>query len=396
MLARFSLYGFLKNQRYFEPFLVLLLLDSGLTFLAIGSLIAIREGTIAVLEVPSGAIADRFGRRRAMVASFAAYLVSFGLFATASSYASFAVAMLLFGFGDAFRTGTHKAMIFAWLKREGRTAEKTRIYGFTRSWSKLGSATSALIGAGLVIGTGNYEAVFWFAMAPYAVGLLNLATYPAALDGDDDDAPPRPLGALLRGAFRDSVRRGPVRTLIAESMGFEGLFAATKDYLQPVLLALALASTVGNLDDTQRTAALVGVVYFGLYLLAAAASRQAHRFARPRALWLAAAMAYGSLLVGIDAVAVAGFVALYALQNIWRPVLVSRLDDVSDSVAGATLLSVESQARRVATMALAPALGWAVDTTGAFWPLGVAGVAVALVGAARKVPAQPPKVNLRA
>ena len=29
MLFRFSLYGFLKNQRYFEPFLVLVLLDKG-------------------------------------------------------------------------------------------------------------------------------------------------------------------------------------------------------------------------------------------------------------------------------------------------------------------------------------------------------------------------------
>ena len=30
MLFRFSLYGFLKNQRYFEPFLVLVFLEKGL------------------------------------------------------------------------------------------------------------------------------------------------------------------------------------------------------------------------------------------------------------------------------------------------------------------------------------------------------------------------------
>ena len=35
MLFRFSLYGFLKNQRYFEPLLFLVLVDKGLSFTAI-------------------------------------------------------------------------------------------------------------------------------------------------------------------------------------------------------------------------------------------------------------------------------------------------------------------------------------------------------------------------
>ncbi len=383
MLARFSLYGFLKNQRYFEPFLVLFLLDRGLTFLAIGALVTVREGTIAALEIPSGAIADRFGRRRAMVGSFVAYIASFVLFATGATFGAFAAAMVLYAVGDSFRTGTHKAMIFRWLKLQGRTDEKTRVYGYTRSWSKLGSATSALIGAGLVLLTGSYDAVFWFAIGPYVVGILNLATYPAELDHDETTPP---VGTLLRTAIGDAIRPGPVRGLVVESMGFEGLHAATKDYLQPVLLAIAVAWAFGSdLGDARRAALLVGPVYFALFLLAAVASRHAHRASNSPALWVAAAAAYG--LVAADArLAVAGFVALVVLQNLWRPNLVSRIDDVSDSAAGATLLSVESQARRLATMALAPALGAAVDAAAGsanpFWPLGAAGAAGALLFAA--------------
>jgi uncharacterized membrane protein YfcA len=41
MLFRFSLYGFLKNQRYFEPFLVLAFLEKGLSFFEIGLLITL-------------------------------------------------------------------------------------------------------------------------------------------------------------------------------------------------------------------------------------------------------------------------------------------------------------------------------------------------------------------
>ena len=67
MLFRFSLYGFLKNQRYFEPFLVLALLEKGMSFFAIGGLIAFRELATNLFEIPSGSIADLLGRRRAML-----------------------------------------------------------------------------------------------------------------------------------------------------------------------------------------------------------------------------------------------------------------------------------------------------------------------------------------
>jgi len=147
MLTRFCLYGFLKNQQYFEPFLVLVLLDKGLSFFEIGLLVAFREVTVNLFEVASGAVADVYGRRRAMITSFAAYIVSFLLFGLASSLLALFAAMFFFGIGEAFRTGTHKAMIFAWLRSQGREKERTAVYGRTRSWSKLGSALSVVLAA---------------------------------------------------------------------------------------------------------------------------------------------------------------------------------------------------------------------------------------------------------
>ena len=89
MLFRFCLYGFLKNQRYFEPFLMLVFLDQGFSFFLIGLLLACRDLTVNLLEVPSGAIADSFGRRGAMVISFVAYIISFLILATATGTALF-------------------------------------------------------------------------------------------------------------------------------------------------------------------------------------------------------------------------------------------------------------------------------------------------------------------
>jgi len=60
-------------------------------------------------------------------------------------------AMFFFAIGEAFRTGTHKAMIFTWLRNRNRTDEKTEVYGYTRSWSKLGSAVSVVLSAGIQV-----------------------------------------------------------------------------------------------------------------------------------------------------------------------------------------------------------------------------------------------------
>ena len=55
-------------------------MEKGLTFLQIGTLYAIREIAINILEIPSGFAADALGRRRTMVAAFLAYIVSFIVF----------------------------------------------------------------------------------------------------------------------------------------------------------------------------------------------------------------------------------------------------------------------------------------------------------------------------
>jgi MFS family permease len=243
MRRRFSLYGFLKNQRYFEPFLWLAFLDRGLTFLDIGLLIAVREAVIVALEAPSGALADALGRRRAMILSFVAYVVAFPLLAFAAGPVALAAGMAAYGVGDAFRTGTHKAMIFAWLAGQGRQDERTEFYGYTRSWSKIGSAVSIVVGAALVLGLERYEPLFLLATAPYLAGIVNFLGYPADLDGTG-----RARKAKVKAVLRSGVRRcwgnRRLRRLLAESMGFEGLFHAIKDYLQPVLAMVAATHLV--------------------------------------------------------------------------------------------------------------------------------------------------------
>jgi hypothetical protein len=91
------------------------------------------------------------------------------------------------------------------------------------------------------------------------------------------------------------------------------------------------------------------------------------------------------------------FVLMHLMQNLWRPVLISRIDECSDPEMGATVLSVESQTRRLVTMLLAPLVGAAVDAVerhelgGEFWVIGALGVTVSTLALTGRRKATPPE-----
>jgi len=399
MIKHFSLYGFLKNQRYFEPFIVLFFLQQGLSFTQIGFLVGFRELLINLMEIPSGAVADLFGRRRSMILSFAAYIISFAVFGFSRVYWHFFVAMFFFAIGEAFRTGTHKAMIFTWLRIEGRLDEKTKVYGYTRSWSKIGSAVSTVLAVALVLLTDNYAYVFFFAIIPYIAGLVNFMTYPRELEGQPSEKMSiRGVAVHLWECIRLSVVVRQLRRLIVESMSFEGVYKAVQDYLQPIVKNMALLIPIFiTWGETRRSAVMIGIVYVVLYLVSAYASRSSHRLANyaggeercGRLLWKVVFVIYVALIpllfFGYYYIAVIGFIALALLQNFWRPVLISRFDAFASETQGATVLSIESQAKSVSTMVVAPILGAAVDFVqgrglgGEFWPVAAVAAVVALV-----------------
>jgi hypothetical protein len=408
MLLRFSLYGFLKNQQYYEPFIILAFLEKGLSFSLIGVLVGVREISTVLLEIPSGAVADLYGRRRSMIASFTAYVASFVLLASMTDFVWLLIAMVLFSVGDAFRTGTHKAMIFDWLRREGRTDERTKVYGYTRSWSKIGSAMSALLAALFVVVSGSYASVFWLSVIPYVINIVNFAGYPKYLDGEKRER--LSLGrahSLALSVVKEAFSNAGLRRLFIESMCLEGIFKVNKDYLQPVLEKLALAIPLAailpfaasNLTHTQKGAVVIGVVFALNFLLMSLSSRWSHRVGarlggeEPLAayLWAANLVCYtlmtASLILGLMLPSILFFILAGMIQNLFRPAQISRFDKHGAPETGATLLSVESQAKALLAAIVAPVVGLAVDHLQAlgysgvhpFWPAAALGVVTALI-----------------
>jgi MFS family permease len=373
MFRRFALYGFLKNLRLYEPFLILALREGGLSYTQIGLLYSVRALLTNLLEIPSGLLADAWGRRTALLIAFASYIAAFVLFYVADSFATYAVAMACFGIGEAFRSGTHKALILAYLTGEGRENERIAYYGSTRAASQMGSAINSLIAAALVIYAGSYQFLFLAAVLPYVLGMANVATYPRALDVPVQGATYR---SAFRGFSRILKRPGAIRAMI-NAASFTSCFKASKDYIQPLVATAAVAIPLSfGLGETGRSAVLVGLVYFVIFLVAGASSRSAKRVSeRFRGLYRAVNATYllGAvvfLLAGLGtyraaaAVPIVLFVVVYMLQNLRKPMTVAfTTQQIPDEVM-ASGLSAESQMTTLLEMLLAPLIGLLADRVG--------------------------------
>ncbi|MBK6998492.1 MAG: MFS transporter [Rhodoferax sp.] len=399
MIFRFSLYGFLKNQRYFEPFMMLFLLGSGNSFASVGFLIGFRELCINATNIPAGAIADIYGRRRCMLFSYLAYITAFLCFGLCPNELFYLfIAVFFFGIGEAFREGTHKSMIFTWLRLNDRLGEKTKVYGYTRSWSKIGSAVSIPIATAIAYYTDNLQMLFLAALLPYSIGFIALASYPKELDGSrQGEVSIRRVFVHMWQTIRDSVKVAGLRRLMIESMGFEGFFDVIKDYVQPMIKIMVLGiPLLLTLGDDKRGTLLIGVVYFFFHLGSAWSSRKAHRLSThfggeepaSRFMWRCKVLVYLAMLpclaFELYLPVIALFFLLYLMQSAWRPLIISRFDAYSPETHGTSILSVESQSQTFAKMLFAPLLGFIVDQVatfgsgGKFWPIAAVGV---LIGA---------------
>lgn len=383
---KFCMYGFLKNLRFFEPFLYLFFLEKGLSFFQIGILITTREISRNLLEIPTGILADAFGRRRTLVFSFLFYIISFLIFYVGITYFSFIIAMLLYSFGDAFRTGTHKALIFEYLALNDLRDQKVHYYGHTRSWSQMGSAISSLIAAFLVFYTGSFRYIFLYSIVPYILDLFLVISYPKELDGIRTTLDKNILLQSFKVVFRDIFQMikniSIVKSFINISI-FSGYFRAIKDYLQPLLLSFILLYPYETSVNKEKLSALViGFVYTVIYFLTSWASRRSgyivDRFGNLATVLngtlligllfgTVSGVLYSSEFQGITILSILFFLGIFIIENIRKPVGVSYIANITKENLLATSLSVESQIKGIFAAVLAPIIGIIADTFGVKW-----------------------------
>ena len=367
---KFSAYGFLKNLRFFDAFFILFLVDKGLSYSQIGLLYAVREITINIFELPSGIIADTYGRKTALAYSFLAYILSFIVFYFSGKFFFFLAAFVLFGIADAFRSGTHKGMIMDYLKLNGWEKFKINYYGHTRSWSQTGSALSSLAGGLIVFISANYSSVFIYSVVPYLLNLLLIISYPNELNSSIKKKSKNEGHGFLTAVkmFFRTVKQPRLLKLIYTSANHTAYLKAVKDYIQPVMMHVALMIPVFmSMEKDKKTGIFIGVFYFIIYILTSKASqlsavftdRYKHRVAN---ITLFIGFTSG-ILAGVFWIkelwvpALITFAGIYIAENIRKPALTGFVADNTPNEILTSVISAQSLLKTVLTSVMALAFG---------------------------------------
>ena len=397
LVWRFCLYGAIKNLQFFEAYLLVILMAWGYDLFQIGVLKSITFAVTYVVEVPSGVIADHCGKKNALLLCFVFYIIAFVLYAFGELGLGVLVAASVFyGLGEAFRSGTHKAMIMVWLDRHELGRFKTFIYGRTRSFSNLGSAINAVLSVVIILFLESYRLVFAISVLPFVADFVMVATYPSYMN----ETPEKKQSAVAiaretAGALRSVMREPRTRKPLLASSTFTAVFTSLKHYIQPIMVANGAAMLAGfGVAASRRPAGvkvLIGVLYAVFYLCSAFGTRNAHRlkhFFRSDkmamdvlfTILLMLILAIGTCISANVPVGVLPlYLLLYIVQNLWKPWGVSAVADLMGRKRRALVLSVDSLVETTLEFVLAPAVGYLahhLSIQAAFFALGGAALVV--------------------
>lgn len=385
---KFCFYGFLKNLRFFDAFFILFLIDRGLSFTLIGLLYATREIVTNIFEVPSGIIADTFGRKKSLVASFLIYICSFILFYFATKFAVFAVAFVLFGIAAAFRSGTHKGIIMDYLAFQGWEKLKINYYGHTRAWSQLGSGISALVAGIIVFYSGSYENIFLYSVVPYLLNLILLLSYPESLNKTQQAASSSWWAEMIKTvkALYSSLKNLRVLNILNTTAFHSAYLKAIKDYIQPLMVNVAvMVPVLVHTNVEKKNGVIIGVIYFLLFLCTSFASKTSSRFVERKKNSIALITLFTGFLFGIICgifyhyelwvISLLAFIAIFIVENIRKPILTGFMADEVSNKNLTSIFSALSLWQTIVTSVLAVAVGFLSDGFG----IGIALFIVSLV-----------------
>ncbi len=370
VILKYYLFKAASGEGFFWPIFTLFLLSRGLTFTEITLLNSFGALLVLLGEIPTGYVSDRIGRRNSLVIATVLFVAQTLGFVFAAAFWQFAILWVLYAFSQTFRSGAGEAWLYDILEERLDESEFSRVRGRGGSISQWVTAASMLV-AGLL-----YEMAatlpFIVGSAVSGAGVLVLLTFPKNqqfVDGDDS--------LTIREAvpiIRSAIMSPPLRSVVLYVALFAGVFRAADEFIQPITTS-ALGLPVTSL----------GPLYAGFSVAAAIAGffagdveeRLTRKWAIVSLPLLMALLFVLPLMVPL--VALPAFFVMRASQAVIGPIASGYINDYTDSVGRATILSAVSMVYALARIPLQPLGGVVADHYSPLVALGTLG-SLALFG----------------
>lgn len=339
------------------PITVLYYLSFGLSYAQVALLESIFLVTLLVFEIPTGALADRFGRKTTI--TLGALIMPIATFITAlsSSFLAFAIICIMYGIGMALMSGAENALIYDSLV--SAEEEKTFIKVEGRTWALfyLFAAISAPFGS--YIFAINKHIPFYFDAAILFVVFLIYASMHEPKSKSLDENKPRFVETLIEGikqVSRNSIVKWYVALGVLLSISMTAFYNVIG---QPLLVNQGV--------EVKH----IGYVIAAVMLVQAISAENAHKIEKKLGEQLSLALLFlipsiSFMVMGTQALfLVVSFYILYgASKGLCAPLLQNCLNKNLSSSSRATALSFESFLGGICGAIFLPLVGLTVDNLG--------------------------------
>ncbi len=347
---RLLLYNFFTFGLAAVPFQYFYFVSRGMTFEQYSWLTAIYYATMVLCDVPTGVLADRFGRKFVLILGPIGLALGFGLWIPANSFFVFALSQVVMGIGHAFISGAISSFLYDSLQERGEQLKFLPMESMATAFRLIGTSVAFFLGGALA----KYLGLVWSVWA--TVALTGTAAILACFFREPKvphEHPPS-VPQIFRMSFESITKDRAVRWI---TVYFAVLF---------VWLRLSFQTYQAKLEEIGIHDLLaVGAIYGSLNVAAALCARGA--------LSLQSRIGEGALFALMQGCLVASFAVLGLSTSGWVfllffvqqipfglhfPVISSFVNHRIPSNRRNTILSFQSMAGRLAFTLFFPFFGW--------------------------------------
>jgi len=331
---------------------------------------AVFAATVALLEFPSGYVADRIGHRTALLAGTACTTAAWVLYARANGFAGVAGAEIVLAIGYACISGADSALLYRALDAQGRAGDYLRWESRSRAAMQVAEAASSAAGGALYALAPRLP--FWLQVPASLVGFACAAGTREAPRESDEGRPSHGAAALhlLRHAlWRHRRLRTALALHVVLSLSTFLMVWLVQPYMQSRGVPLAW----------------FGPIWAAMHLALAAVSLASARVARafgaaPTLLACCLLVPAGYwLMAATHAVwGVAFYLLLMAVRGLQGPILATTLQRDAPDADRAGVMSLASLGMRLGVVVFGPPVGRLVDRAGLDAALPIVGAACGL------------------
>jgi MFS family permease len=350
------LYIFLWGTSLSEAIWMLYLAWRGLSLVEIGLVESIFHVTSLLMEVPTGIIADRFGRKTSRILGRGVAMVGTLLMISSRSFWGFALAFVFIALSYNLESGAGDALVYDSLKQAGKQDRYTKVKGRQEvSWQA--AQILSLVASGIVA-TFDYTLAYFLSLGVQATSLVVALTFEEPLAGGAGTRK-RASGLVQHVvvAFRTLRDNRGIFVYILFIEGFSLFCTTLHFYFQTFLKSRGFI-------EWQIGLVLAGASLAGM-LGAAGTHRLEQRFGKR---WLVSLSPFVALaafgLIAFTPLEIPGMLLRAAVEGILFVSFSDSINRLIPSEHRATLLSFEAMTFSLMMIVLFPVIGAVADRAG--------------------------------